>query len=725
MHQELNHLLAPIRSSLSKQEKKMLDTAEKLQRARKPDVPAIWGLPRREPLWDFVELVLKMKLGVPSICAALLYPRLQEGSLELSEVKTTFPKSVFELCESLLKLPDFALPETINEPRLWKEDQNLLNQQAGSFRKMLFAIARDLRVVLIRLCDRLHHLKRMSFVPVEIQAVLAHECREIYAPLANRLGISWLKNELEDLTLRYLYPRSFYSIAEKIAAKQKEREEYISKVKKVLEELFQKQNINCQVMGRSKHLNSIYLKSTKRGVPFEEQYDILAFRAICDTVEQCYQILGIIHGTWKPIPKRFKDYIALPKPNMYQSLHTTVLGPMNKRMEIQIRTHEMHRMAEEGVAAHWLYKENNPQGKAVEKSRWLRSLLSLQDEKSDDHEFMATLQDQLLEGEVFVFTPKGEVREFPKGATPLDFAYAIHTKVGESCVGAKANNKIVPLRYEMQNGDFVEILTSPSAKPNRDWLKMAKTNRARTKIRSFLRAEQRQEALVLGRELLEKSLPTSNRSITKLIKSGALPKVSKDLHHASIDEMFIQIGYGKQDPTAVVDALFPPEVEEPTDEIQVKENIQAHKPTGGILVGGLSGIQFTTARCCNPIPGDPIIGFISRGRGVIIHTKDCAKLEAEDPNRYIDVVWEVGQTNRHTVTLRVECKGAKQPGILSRISKVFEDLNINITSAKCDTRDDEAINHFTCQVADVKQLKRLIRQLEDVRNVTSVTRLRQ
>lgn len=735
MKETVEQVLASLDESWSKEAREKILKASRLRYEYATRQRPIWGGLREADEVSLIRLFLKMHLRTDAICAGLLVEAVQREDLTEAEIKETLGKSVAALCMKVVKLPSFPFVEVEAKQQRQKQREEV-QTQAESFRRMLLAIAQDLRVVLLYLVVRVHQLRFLGFLPIKEQTPIARECREICAPLANRLGISWLKNELEDLSLRFLFPHSFYGLAARLSSTVKEREDYIEEVQSLLRSFVDEHNIHAEVTGRSKHINSIFRKLQLRHVTFDQLFDITAFRVICETKEQCYQLLGLIHARWTPVPGRFKDYIALPKSNQYQSLHTTVVGPHNKRMEVQIRTFEMHRIAEEGIAAHWLYKESGgsqPQsGGKTDAVQWLRSLLHLQEEKSDAQEFMADVQDHLFEERVFVFTPKGDVKELMYGATPLDFAYAIHTEVGMRCVGAKANGKMVSLRYQLQNGDMVEIKTSPSAKPNRGHLEFARTGRARIKIRSFLRTAQRQQAITLGRNLLEKELPSSHKSLSKLIKGGELLKVAQERGWGTIDELLMQIGYGKIEVKSVINTLFPAPEPAPGDE-EVVELLEPPPKTSrgrksrkrsknAVLVDGMDDIMVRMARCCNPIPGDPIIGFISRGRGAIIHTAGCPKVQELDPQRQIEVSWDNNQQNKHTVTLRIVTEN--RPGLLTRISRVFSDREINITSAHCHTAQDEAVNVFQCQIADVEQLRRLSQVLNQIRGVNRVERLR-
>jgi len=458
-------------------------------------------------------ILVQLKMDVPTIVAGLLHDTLEDTLTTIEELHTVFGKEVAGLVDGITKIGKITF-------------QTREERQAENFRKMLLAMARDIRVILVKLADRLHNMRTLHFQPEARQRKIAQETLDIYAPLANRLGISWIKGELEDLAFRYLQPEIFYDLVAKVAKRKKEREQYIEEVKNQIRNKLQEHDIEGEVSGRSKHLYSISLKMERQGIDFDQVYDLIAFRIIVESVRECYAVLGMIHATWKPIPGRFKDYIAMPKANLYQSLHTTVIGPYGERVEVQIRTDEMHRIAEEGIAAHWKYKEGKaPNGvgsRDDNRFRWLRQLLEWQQELKDSREFMDTVKVDLFPEEVYVFTPKGEVKELPRGATPIDFAYAIHTDVGQRCVGGKVNGKLVPLRTELNNGDIVEVLTSPNQTPSKDWLKWVRTSKARNKIRHWIKSEQRERSIAIGRELLEKELRKYGFSLNragKLLRS--------------------------------------------------------------------------------------------------------------------------------------------------------------------------------------------------------------
>lgn len=681
-----------------------------------------------------LELLARLHVDVDAVMAGLLVEPVQMRLCTVEEVAAQLGRNVARLCQQISTLPSFVIKTDIDaqEQRIQRKSQ--LRSQAEMFRQMLLVMSQDLRVVLVLLVVGLHRLRYLAFTLVEQQMQVAWECRDIYAPLANRLGMSWIKNELEDLTLRYLYPHDFYNLVRQINDKREVRDSFVKEVQRELQRLLTEQKIPGRVLGRPKHLNSIFRKMSQRQLNLDELYDITAFRLILTNKEHCYQMLGAIHDKWKPIPGRFKDYIALPKSNMYQSLHTTVLGPDSKRMEIQLRTEEMDRLAEEGIAAHWLYKESGSSSgtegegaKAASDVQWLRSLIALQDEKADEDAFVANVRDHLFVSKVFVFTPKGDIRELRRGATPLDFAYAIHSEIGHHCVGARVNHKMVPLRYELRNGDMVDILTSPSATPKRDWLEVAKSSRAKTKIRAYLRIEQRQQAIQDGRERLERSLSSSQPSLTQLRKNGELDRVAERMGLSSLDELFAQIGHGMISKDYVLRLLFPVETREPTplQEPPVEsapKKTRAGGSTGAVLVEGWDDILVDMARCCHPIPGDPIVGFISRGRGVIVHQRNCPRLLKAEEQRQIAVRWASDSNRQHTVNLRVITENRQ--AILARISEVFDELRIPIARAHCYAVGEEFVNHFRCSISNMEQLQRLIRQLSEIRGVFQVERLR-
>jgi GTP pyrophosphokinase len=664
-------------------------------------------------------IITQLKLDVPSVCAGLLHDAVEDTSATIEQLTERFGPEISFLVDGVTKLG--KLPMSSREER-----------QAENFRKMLLAMARDIRVILVKFCDRLDNMRTLDHLPPAKQERIAEETLQIYAPLANRLGIQWIKVELEDLSFQYLYPGEHDQLKGSVAKSRRERERYISEVEKLVQKEMNQSNIHCRVFGRAKHLWSIRQKMKRTGRPFEEIHDAIGFRVITDTTRACYEALGVAHSAWKPIPGRFKDYIALPKPNMYQSLHTAVIGPGGERIEIQIRTEEMHLVAEQGIAAHWKYKEGKASVLTDEEAKfaWLRRMMEEQNEVKDPTEFIESVKLDLFGDEVYVFTPKGDVRALPNGSCPIDFAYAIHSDVGDHCSGARVNGVIVPLRYQLRNGDTLEIITSPNQKPNKDWLKLVKTSRAKTKIRHCLRKEQRERSLALGKDLLEKALRRYGVSYGKALKQGVLAKAAEDLKSHSVEDLICNVGYGRITTKQVIEQIVPHnKLEQPTAAFALKNPISKilRKVAGrtnhtGIKVQGEDGILVRFARCCSPLPGDKIVGFITRGRGVTVHMRDCAKALDLDPERRIEVEWDGKAKVNHPVAIQVLC--ADKPGLLAHISQSFSDSGVNITQAHCRaTEDGRAVNTFHATVADLDQLKSVIRSLSRISGVYSVDRV--
>ena len=661
------------------------------------------------------QVIAELKLDVASVCAGLLHDCVEDTSATIEQLGEQFGKEVAFLVDGVTKLG--KLPYSTRE-----------EQQAENFRKMLLAMARDIRVILVKLCDRLDNMRSLNHLPPEKQERIAAETMQIYAPLANRLGIQWIKVELEDLAFKYLYPGEYEQLATEIAKTRAERLEYIHAVEKLIQKEMSENGVPCEVMGRAKHLWSIYQKMKRTQRPFAEIHDAIGFRVITDTQMHCYQALGVSHQTWTPIPGRFKDYIALPKPNLYQSLHTAVIGPKGERIEIQIRTTEMNLVAEHGVAAHWKYKEGRPVALEDDKKfAWLRQLMESQKELRDPAEFLESVKIDLFGDEVYVFTPQGDVKALPKGSCPIDFAYSVHSSIGDHCSGARVNGMIVPLRYQLRNGDTIEIITSPNQKPNKDWLKLVKTARARTKVRWLLRQEQRDKAVALGTDLVDKALRKHDTTIGRAQKE--LAHAAKELKLQTVDELIVQVGYGKITAQQVLEKALPSLKK--ADEVPAKaesmlktllRKVTRRTSSSGIKVAGEEDILVRFAKCCSPLPGDPIVGFITRGRGVTVHRRDCDKGLDLDPERRIDVEWDGLSKAQHEVAIQVLC--ADKPGLLAHISQSFTDQGVNISQAHCRaTEDGRAVNTFHALVKDLDQLKTVIRSLSRIKGVFSVDRV--
>ena len=663
--------------------------------------------------------IAELKLDVSSVCAGFLHDCVEDTSATVEELQKEFGQEIAFLVDGVTKLG--KIPWNTREER-----------QAENFRKMLLAMARDIRVILIKLCDRVDNMRTMDSMPREKQERIARETMDIYAPLANRLGIQWVKIELEDLSFKYLYPEEYQQLSDKVSQYYSERSKSIEETIAVLLKEMKENGIDVSVTGRPKHLWSIRQKMKKNAMELEQLYDIIAFRAVVPSVRDCYAALGVVHSKWTPIPGRFKDFIALPKPNMYQSLHTTVIGPKGERMEVQIRTQEMHRVAEEGIAAHWRYKEGRPiDEKDERKFAWLRQLMEWQRDLKDPTEFIETVKIDLFADEVYAFTPKGDVKALPKGSNPIDFAYSIHTEVGNHCSGARVNGIMVPLRYVMRNGDVIEILTSPNQKPNKDWLKYVVTSGAKAKIRHYIRTEQRERSKELGKELLERELRKFGASLNKLARNGELEKAAQELKQQTLDDLYITIGYGRILPADVVERVVPEAQRKPKAADAAPTNVisqlirrvtRRNTSSAGIKVAGEDDVLVRFGKCCSPLPGDPIVGFITRGRGVTVHTRTCQKGMDQDPDRRVDVEWDDKIKAPRPVSIQILC--ADKPGLLANISQTFTEAGVNISQANCRSTDDHrAVNTFQFSVADLDQLKGVIRAIQRISGVYSVERI--
>jgi GTP diphosphokinase / guanosine-3',5'-bis(diphosphate) 3'-diphosphatase len=666
-------------------------------------------------------IITELRLDTSSVCAGLLPDVVEDTLATTTDIEREFGQEVAFLVDGVTKLSKINFAS--------KEDR-----QAENFRKMLVAMARDIRVLLVKLCDRLDNMRTLEFMKPEAQDRIARETMEIYSPLANRLGIARFKCELEDLSFQYLEPDAFKDLTAHVSTTRDERDRYIREVSKVLGSRLAEQGFAAEVTGRAKHLYSIWRKMKAQECEFDQVYDVIAFRVLVESVADCYATLGVIHSQWTPVPGRFKDYVALPKPNMYQSLHTTVIGPGRERIEIQIRTHEMHRVAEQGIAAHWKYKENSSGGidpKDAARFGWLRQLMEFQKDLKDPAEFLESVKVDLFQDEVYVFTPKGDVRVFPRGSTPIDFAYAIHSEVGHHCSGSRVNGAIVPLRYKLRNGDVVEVMQNPQQHPSKDWLDFTTTGRARSKIRTYLRAEQRDKSLKLGRELLEKEMHQRGMSLNRLSKNhDEMRRVIEKFGVSSAEELFVSVGYGKVNVRAVTDFLSPPKegekdspppaaIKEPwTDKVLRK---MTGRDNQGIRLNGIDDVLVRYTKCCNPLPGDEIIGFITRGRGITVHRRNCTKAFDTDPERRVEISWDARAKINRPVQIKVMT--ANRPGILATVGHTFHEQGINISEATCRASDDgRAMNTFTFLCSDLAQLKNVIRHLQRIPGVMAVER---
>lgn len=662
-------------------------------------------------------LLADLRLDVPTIITGFLHDTIEDTLATYEELAGMFGEEVATLVDGVTKISKIHFKT--------KEES-----QAENFRKMLLAMANDIRVILVKLADRLHNMRTLEFQSEPKQRSIARETMDIYAPIANRLGISWVKVELEDLSFRYLNPETYFDLVRKISLKKQERESFVDEAKAIILEKLETHGIKGEVSGRSKHLFSIYRKMEKRNVEFEEIYDLIAIRILVNDLRECYEVLGVIHSSWKPIPGRFKDYIAMPKGNMYQSLHTTVIGPHGDRMEVQIRTHEMHSVADSGIAAHWKYKEGKGYDeKDVKRFAWLRQLLEWQQELQDSKEFMESVKVELFPEEVYVFTPKGDVKGYPKGSTPIDFAYSVHTDVGHRCVGAKVNGKLVPLKYELKNGDIVEVITSPHHTPSKDWLKIVRSSRARNKIRAWIKTEERKRSVVLGREICEKEFRKYSVNLQKIQKSGDFKRIASEFGFAGDDDLLAAVGYGKISAGQIIGKLLPDEkiherAEHKESRLSAVINKFKGKSSSAVEISGIDDVLVRFAKCCNPVPGDEIIGFITRGKGVTIHTSDCQLALDSDPERRIDVAWNKVKSAVLPVKIKVICHDVK--GILANITMAITNCEANIASAQIQsTVDQRGENTFEVNVTDLTHLNKVMNAIMKVKGVIKVERIKQ
>jgi GTP pyrophosphokinase len=662
-----------------------------------------------------------MRLDTATLCAALLHDTVEDTSASLDEVRDEFGDEIAQLVDGVTKLSGVTF-------------QSRDDRQAENYRKMMVAMAQDIRVILIKLADRLHNMRTLGAMPKPKQQEKAKETLEIFAPLAHRLGIHAIKWELEDLAFATLHPRKYNEIKQLVSQQREEREAYVSRAGEYLGSELNAVGIEADISGRAKHFYSIYSKMTKKGREFNEIYDLTAMRVIVDSVKDCYGAIGVIHSLWKPLPGRFKDWVAMPKFNMYQALHTTVIGPEGRPLEIQIRTMEMHRTAEFGVAAHWIYKEDGSKP-VEEKVEWLRHLLDWQSDTKDPQEFAETLKADLFEDEVFVFTPKGEVKSLAGGATPLDFAYEIHTDVGHRCVGAKVNGKIVPLHYELQSGDIVEVLTSKKERgPSRDWLALAKTTRAQSKIRAWFKRERREDSERTGREMLQENLKRAGLPPQKMAGSPLLADVIREMGFRKGEDFYIALGQGKISSKTVVNKMLhrlkegESAVEAPSPAAELLERRETPKKTAasstyGIKVEGVDDVMLRLAKCCRPVPGDPIVGYISLGKGITIHHEACPNAVAlrRNPERFTNVEWEGDTTSSFRVELQVD--GWDRHRLLEDLSRTFAETGINILEARCTVVHPMVKNRFVVEVGDTQSLKTCITRIRNIESVFDAYRV--
>ena len=661
-------------------------------------------------------VLTSLKTDITAVVAALLHDTLEDTVATADELQREFGKEVVQLVDGVTKIGKITFKSSEEK-------------QAENFRKMVLSMADDIRVVIIKLADRLHNMRTLEHLSEKKRQEIAQETLEIYAPLANRIGIGWVKNELEDLCLKHLKPDVYETLRVCVAKRDEDRQQYIQEVRALVESALKENGLVGAVYGRPKHLYGIYQKMKKQSISFEEVYDLTALRIITDTKMNCYALLGVIHSLWRPLPGRFKDYIAIPKSNLYQSLHTTVVGPKGEHVEFQIRTEEMHRVAEYGIAAHWKYKE---QGRVHDKDSkafgWLRQFIEWQQDLPDNRQFMDSVKLELFHDVVYVFTPKGTVKELPKGATPVDFAYAIHTEVGDHCVGSKVDGKIVPLKHELTSGDTIEILTSPNQTPHKDWLKFVRTSRAKTKIKHWIKAEEQKRSLEIGWRLLETEIRRHGKAPSQILKSDALLEMAKQEGYATIDELAAAVGFGHRATAQLIGRLMAPTSSGTPTQPQPAAASQVISTRGeepGVQVKGARDLLMQLSRCCNPVPGDKILGYITRGRGLTIHSVDCPNLEAldYDRERLVEVEWDTATPSQHAVKIAVIAED--KTGVLANVSSAIAECKANISRAEIITREDrKAELDFVVEIADTAHLNRVLKTIERIGGVITARRVR-
>jgi GTP diphosphokinase / guanosine-3',5'-bis(diphosphate) 3'-diphosphatase len=659
---------------------------------------------------EVTEILAELHLDSVTLASGLIHDVVEDTSATLQDVRDAFGEEVAKVVDGLTKISRVQF-------------RTNTEQQVENYRKLLLSMAQDARVILIKLADRLHNMRTLEHLREEKRRRIALETREIYAPLAHRLGMATIKWELEDLCFKFLEPDAYKDLARKIAEKRTEREQLIELLRKPLREDLKGAGIDCEVTGRTKHLWSIHRKMEKRDKPYEEIYDLMAVRVIVETITDCYHALGIIHNKWTPLQERFHDYIATPKSNLYRSLHTTIFGPGGRLYEIQIRTREMHRTAEYGIAAHWKYKEGARAGNEVDETlSWFRQVLEWQQDAREPEEFMEFLRIDLFQDEIFVFTPSGDVKQLPRGATPIDFAFAVHTEVGTRCAGAKVNGRITPLSRELRNGDTVEILTDAKQRPSRDWLAFVKTARARNKIRQWIKEEEFDSSVRLGKEFIEREVKKARRGRVSEDRYGT---VAKALDLADADHLFAALGRGDIGPSAVFKELWPDAPEpEPARPPSAFERLvsRVRGGSGGVRIQGMENLMVRYGQCCQPVPGDKVIGYITRGRGVSIHRSDCPNVLhlADHPERRVEIEWEAEAGERFFV--RLEMEGTDRRGLVADIASTITANNTNMRSVNIQAEEMGVRGEFVVEVENLDHLKRVVNAIRRIKGVLSVER---
>ena len=664
------------------------------------------GEPYIEHCLQVAFILAEQHMDSVTIAAGLVHDVVEDTDITIEDIRKEFNDEIAELVDGVTKIG--AVHFSSQE-----------EQQVEYFRKMLLTMSQDIRVILIKLADRLHNMRTLEFMPPDKQIAIAQETADVYCPLAHRFGINKVKIELEDLSLKYREPKIYNELVERIREKREERDQYIDEVVIPIREALLKDKITATVYGRAKHLDSIYRKIKIRQVPFEEIFDLFAIRVIVNTERDCYHAMGILHTMWKPAPNRFHDYIAIPKPNGYRSLHTTVVGPRQKMIEIQIRTHQMHYVAENGIAAHWLYKEGRQQmSKDDRQMIWLRDVLEWQKDMTNPAEFLEYLRIDLYSEDIFVYTPNGKLVHLPKGATPLDFAFQIHTDVGLHTAGAKVNNRLVPLSTELKTADSVEIITNPNRTPSHDWLKLVQTSRARAKIKKWLNQAGFEQSVILGKQILERKLRQGRHEMPS---DATLLEAAEKLNKSSIEDLFGSLGDGSISSKRLLDLVLPEEEKPQVGFVnRVIDRIRGSK---GIKVHGMDNMMFRFAGCCQPIPGEKIVGFITRGRGVTIHRADCSSamiLQSDNPERSIDVSWDTDKDQSFIVELEIVVEDRKN--MLRDVTSAISDSDTNVRAAEMHIRDTTALGKFVVEVSSLSHLNRIFDKIRKVKGVLSVVR---
>lgn len=668
-------------------------------------------------------ILADLEMDPATVAAGFLHDVVEDTPVTIRQLAEEFDSEVAMLVDGVTKLGKIK----------YKSHEE---QQAENHRKMFVAMAKDIRVILIKLADRLHNMRTLKHLPPEKQRRIANETLEIFAPLAHRLGISKIKWELEDTSLRYLNPQQYYRIVNLMKRKRAEREEYLDNVIKEMQERLEEVNIKAELYGRPKHIYSIYRKMSLQHKQFNEIYDLLAVRIIVNSIKDCYAVLGIIHTCWKPMPGRFKDYIAMPKPNMYQSLHTTVIGPGGEPLEVQIRTFDMHRIAEYGVAAHWAYKEGkspHQQASFDKKLSWFREILEFQNESANAEEFMESLKIDLFSDMVFVFTPKGDVIELPAGSVPIDFAYRIHSEIGNKTIGAKINGKMVTLDYKLNTGDIVEILTSKhSYGPSQDWLKLAQTSQAKNKIKQFFKRQRKEENIIKGREMIEKEIRELDFDLKEILTPENIERTAEKFNFSTAEDMYAAVGYNGVSAQQVANRLTEKWRKKRDEEEAIKEIVAETKTTGrprkheaGVKVTGADNLLIRLSRCCNPVPGDQIIGFITKGRGVSVHRRDCPNMAAnQDENRLIPVEWETNCNSRKEYNVDIEVLGYDRHGLLNEVLQTVSGTRTNITAISGRTdRNKVATIMMTIAIHNISHLHKVVDKIKQIPDIYAVHRI--